>query len=90
MYRSLTISHSTVHGLATLTEDIKKSIDEGKLTCGVFIDLQKAFDTVDHKILLKKLETYGFRGLANNWFSTYLQIENSMSTSQGKNPTTEK
>ena len=64
--------HSTVHGLATLTEDIKKSIDEGKLTCGVFIDLQKAFDTVDHEILLKKLETYGFRGLANNWFSSYL------------------
>ena len=64
--------HSTVHGLVTLTEDIKKSIDEGKLTCGVFIDLQKAFDTVDHEILLKKLETYGFRGLANNWFSSYL------------------
>ena len=51
---------------STLTEDIKKSIDEGKLTCGVFIDLQKAFDTVDHEIILKKLETYGFRGLANN------------------------
>ena len=49
--------HSTVHGLVTLTEDIKKSIDEGKLSCGVFIDLQKAFDTVEHKILLKKLET---------------------------------
>ena len=48
--------HSTVHGLVTLTEDIKKSIDEGKLTCEVFIDLQKTFDTVDHKILLKRLE----------------------------------
>ena len=43
--------HSTVHGLVTLTEDIKKSIDESKLSCGVLIDLQKAFDTVDHKIL---------------------------------------
>ena len=41
--------HSTVHGLVTLTEDIKKSIDEGNLSCGVFIDLQKTFDTVDHK-----------------------------------------
>ena len=64
--------HSTVHGLITITEDIKKSIDDGKLTCGVFIDLQKAFDTVDHKILLKKLEIYGFRGITNDWFSTYL------------------
>ena len=64
--------HSTVHGLITITEDIKKSIDNGKLTCGVFIDLQKAFDTVDHKILLKKLEIYGFRGITNDWFSTYL------------------
>ena len=64
--------HSTVHGLVTLTEDIKTSIDEGKLSCGVFIDLQKAFDTVEHKILLKKLESYGFRGVANDWFSTYL------------------
>ena len=64
--------HSTVHGLITITEDIKKSIDNGKLTCEVFIDLQKAFDTVDHKILLKKLEIYGFRGITNDWFSTYL------------------
>ena len=64
--------HSTVHGLITITEDIKKSIDNGKLTCGIFIDLQKAYDTVNHKILLKKLEIYGFRGITNDWFSTYL------------------
>ena len=64
--------HSTVHGLTTITEDLKKSIDEGKLTCGVFIDLQKAFDTVDLDILLKKLKLYGFRGLTNDWFSSYL------------------
>ena len=51
-----------------MTEDIRKSIDEGKLSCGVFIDLQKAFDTIEQKIILKKLESYGFRGVANDWF----------------------
>ena len=42
-------------------------------SCGVFIDLRKAFDAVDHKILLHKLYHYGFRGVINKWFSSYLQ-----------------
>ena len=48
--------HSTVHALIQITEKIRQTIDNGELACGVFVDLQKAFDTVDHKILLKKLE----------------------------------
>ena len=65
-------NHSTIHALIDITEDIRKAIDNSEFACGIFIDLQKAFDTVDHKILLKKLEHYGIRGIANKWFSSYL------------------
>ena len=64
--------HSTTHALMKLTEDIRQALDSGKFSCGIFIDLQKAFDTVDHKILLAKLENYGVRGTANQWFKSYL------------------
>ena len=66
------VRHSTIHALIDLTEDIRKGIDENKFVCGIFVDLQKAFDTVDHNILLKKLEHYGVRGIANDWFRSYL------------------
>ena len=64
--------HSTTHALIDLTEAIRQAIDNNKFACGVFVDLAKAFDTVDHKILLKKLEHYGIRGIANSWFHSYL------------------
>ena len=66
-------NHSTNHALIDLTEDIRQAIDSNKFACGVFIDLQKAFDTVDHNILLKKLDHYGIRGIANDWFKSYLE-----------------
>ena len=53
-------------------DDIHKSLDKNKFVCGVFIDLEKAFDTVNHNILLKKLDFYGVRGTSNLWFKSYL------------------
>ena len=64
--------HSTIHALTSLTEDIRSALDENKIVCGLFIDLQKAFDTVNHKILLKKLEHYGVRGIPNKLLESYL------------------
>ena len=64
--------YSTEHALIKITESIRSALDNGKAACGVFIDLQKAFDTVNHSILINKLCHYGIRGAANNWFRSYL------------------
>ena len=65
-------NHSTDHALISLTEMIRNTLDNGNFACGVFIDLQKAFETVSHDILLSKLNHYGIRGVAFNWFKSYL------------------
>ena len=64
--------YSTLHALIILTESIRKNLDEGNIGCGIFVDLQKAFDTVEHDVHLSKLEHYGVCGLANECFKSYL------------------
>ena len=65
-------NNSTSYALMEITEKIKESIDNGKYGCGIYIDLRKAFDTVNHNILIKKLEHYGVRGILLEWFKSYL------------------
>ena len=64
---------STNNALLSIVESIQSHLDKNKFCAGVFVDLKKAFDTVDHHILLQKLEHYGIRGVANEWFSSYLK-----------------
>ena len=63
---------STQHALIDIVDRIHKNMDKKEITCGVFIDLKKAFDTVNHSILLKKLYHYGIRGIVHDWFASYL------------------
>ena len=65
-------SHSTDHALLQLVDQIYESFERNEYTIGVFIDLSKAFDTVDHNILLKKLEIYGISDTHLQWFRNYL------------------
>ena len=65
-------NHSTTHALISLTESIKHHLDDKKKVAGIFIDLEKAFDTVNHKILCEKLKYYGFRGKINELINSFL------------------
>ena len=63
---------STDHAILELVDELRQSFNENKFTVGVFIDLSKAFDTIDHEILLHKLKHYGVNGNILKWFSNYL------------------
>ena len=64
--------HSTNHALISIADKINEALDKNKVACGVFIDFQKAFDTVNHEILIAKLSHHGIRGNINKWFQSYL------------------
>ena len=64
--------HNTIHSVTELVHNIIHGYEKGEMTIGVMADLSKAFDTIDHDILLKKLGYYGIRGIAHDWFRSYL------------------
>ena len=64
--------YSTFMALITLLDNLRNALGSGNCAVGIFLDFQKAFDTVNHKILLGKLNCYGIRGINLDWFSSYL------------------
>jgi len=63
--------HSTELAVLEITDILKTSVENNLITCRVFLDFSKAFDTVNHEILLRKLNKYGMRGKALDWFTSY-------------------
>ena len=65
-------SHSCYMALMIMVNEITRSLDNGEHVVGIFLDFSRAFDTVNHTVLLKKLYYYGIRGNALEWFESYL------------------
>ena len=69
------LNYSTNSVLMSTVEKTQTQLDKGEFAAGVFVDLRKAFDTVDHRILTQKLEHYGIRGTSKKCFSSHLTKE---------------
>ena len=64
--------HSCEHAIGELVSEVVKNIENMKFTVAIYLDLSKAFDTLEHSTLLSKLELYGIRGVALQWYRDYL------------------
>ena len=75
-------NNSIEHAILQLTRDITSSFEKGEYTLGVFIDLSKTFDIVDHQVLIKKLQYYVIDGTALEWFKSSFSDRNQFISSQ--------
>ena len=81
-------NHSTMSALIDVIDNVRNYIDKGELALGIYLDLKKAFDTVNHSILLAKLEHYGFRGHVNQLIRSYLSNRKQYTIVDGSNSDT--
>ena len=79
--------HSCTDAVMELGTEILKARENNLNTISVFLDLSKAFDTLDPKILLGKLEIYGIRGIVLNWFESYLTKRTTSFTQEKRSQT---
>ena len=65
--------YSTEHAVLSIIDQVQLAIEDHVYSCGIFLDFSKAFDTVNHQILLTKLDYFGIRGVVKDWFTSYLR-----------------
>ena len=75
--------HSTTQAVTEIVDNLLQEVDNDKITAGIYLDLSKAFDTVDHSIVLTKLKHYGIRGEALKWFQSYLTNRQQFTVANG-------
>ncbi len=80
-------NHSTSLALIEVVDNIYYHLDNKDYVVGIYLDLQKAFDTVNHEILLWKLFNYGLRGVTRSRFSSYLKNRKHIRPVNGLIPT---
>ena len=78
-------NHSTTQAIINTLKYLYSNLDSGKLVLSIFLDFKKAFDCVSHKILLSKLHSYGIRGIALEWFESYLTDRSQYTSINGIN-----
>ena len=81
---------STHMALIALIDKISEALENGDCVIGIFLDFSKAFDTIDHSILLQKLSFYGIQGVILSWFENYLSNRKQYVTYNGIKSKTEK